>query len=153
MLVRAALVIVLLLAAGAAVFAVAGARSDDEPEAARAPSRAPRPTAPQPAAAPPPTRPRPSLQPARCPAGVAGCRSVRGRVVYVESVDPDGDGDLHVVIAGGSVTLPGFTAVDVRIGLRPRTDPRIGSEATAAGPVQRGSRGQSQIHALEFRVR
>ena len=140
----------LLLAAGAAIFAVAGARSDgddDEPEVIRAPARTPRP------AVPPPSRPRPSLQIARCPAGSAGCRSVRGRVVYVESVDPDGDGDLHVVIAGGSVTLPGFTAVDIRIGLRPRNDPRIGSEATAAGPVQRGSHGQAQIHALEFRVR
>ena len=92
------------------------------------------------------------LRRARCPSGVAGCRSVIGRIVYVERVDPDGDGDLHVVIADGSISLPGVTAVDVRPGLRPRRDPRIGDRATAAGPVQTGSYGQSQIHALRFRV-
>ena len=39
---------------------------------------------------------------ARCPAGVPGCRAVRGTVIYVERVDPDGDGDLHVVVHAGS---------------------------------------------------
>jgi hypothetical protein len=84
---------------------------------------------------------------------VVGCRSVRGRVIYVERVDPDGDGDLHVVVAAGSVTLRGLTAVDVTRSLRPRRDPRVGDRVSAAGPVQRGSYGQSQIHALEFHVR
>jgi hypothetical protein len=97
-------------------------------------------------------RSEPELRPARCPEGVAGCRSVTGRIVLVESVDPDGDGDLHVVLAAGSISLPGATAVDVAPALRPRRDPRIGQRATAAGPVQTGSYGQSQIHALRFRV-
>ena len=92
------------------------------------------------------------LRRARCPSGVAGCRSVTGRIVYVEAVDPDGDGDLHVVVADGGISLPGLTAVDVRPGLRPRRDPRVGDRATAAGPVQTGSYGQSQIHALRFAV-
>jgi hypothetical protein len=110
------------------------------------------------AAAPPPERtPAPSradrLPAARCAAGVPDCATARGRIVFVERVDPDGDGDLHVVIADGSVTAAGLTAVDVRPGLRPRRDPRIGDRASAAGPVQRGSFGQSQIHALEFHVR
>jgi hypothetical protein len=78
---------------------------------------------------------------------------VLGRIVYVERVDPDGDGDLHVVIADGSVSAPGLSSIDVRPGLRPRRDPSIGDLATAAGPVQTGSAGQSQIHALTFRVR
>jgi hypothetical protein len=78
---------------------------------------------------------------------------VRGTVVYVERVDPDGDGDLHVVVAAGSITLPGMTSIDVAAGLRPGRDPRIGDRASAAGPVQPGSFGQSQIHALEFHVR
>jgi hypothetical protein len=111
-------------------------------------------------AAPGPSKPRardrkPSpraLKPARCPAGVPDCRSVTGRIVYVERVDPDGDGDLHVVVAAGSISLPGLTAIDVAPSLRPRRDPRIGDRATAAGPVQTGSYGQSQIHALRFRV-
>ena len=90
----------------------------------------------------------------RCPPAAAaeGCRAVIGTIVHVERVDPDGDGDLHVVVAGGSITLPGLTAVDVRPGLRPPRDPSIGERATAAGPVQRGSFGQDQINALRFRV-
>ena len=99
-----------------------------------------------------PKRKRRPLRPARCPDGVVGCRSVTGRIVLVEAVDPDGDGDLHVVIADGGISLPGVTAVDVRPGLRPRQDPRVGDRATAAGPVQQGSYGQAQIHALRFRV-
>lgn len=94
----------------------------------------------------------PRLEPVGCPDGVAGCRSVTGRIVFVERVDPDGDGDLHVVIADGSISLPGMTAVDVKPSLRPKRDPRIGDRATAAGPVQTGTYGQSQIHALRFRV-
>ena len=90
---------------------------------------------------------------ARCPAEVAGCRAVRGRVLYVERVDPDGDGDLHVVVLDGSITAPGVTAVDVRPGLRPARDPRVGDRVSAAGPVQPGSYGQSQIHAVVFRAR
>ena len=90
--------------------------------------------------------------PARCPDAVPGCAEVTGRVVYVERVDPDGDGDLHVVVAAGSISLPGLTAVDVRPGLRPERDPRPGDRVSAAGPVQRGSFGQDQIHALRFRV-
>jgi hypothetical protein len=87
------------------------------------------------------------------PVGRDRCRAVTGRIVYVERVDPDGDGDLHVVIADGSVSAPGLSSIDVRPGLRPRRDPSIGDLATAAGPVQTGSAGQSQIHALTFRVR
>ena len=78
---------------------------------------------------------------------------MRGTIVYVERVDPDGDGDLHVVVDAGSLTLPGVTAIDVAPELRPRRDPRVGDRASAAGPLQTGSYGQSQIHALEFHAR
>ena len=100
-----------------------------------------------------PERAKRPLAPARCPDGVPGCREVTGRILYVERVDPDGDGDLHVVVAAGGISLPGVTAVDVAPDLRPRRDPRVGDTATAAGPVQQGSYGQDQIHALRFRVR
>jgi hypothetical protein len=83
---------------------------------------------------------------------VLRCAAVRGRVVYVERVDPDGDGDLHVVVVGGNVTAPGFTAIDVRAGLRHRHDPRIGDLVSAFGPVQIGHLRQAQIHALAFRT-
>jgi hypothetical protein len=102
----------------------------------------------------PATSARQGLERAQCPRDLRGCRTALGRVVLVESVDPDGDGDLHVVLVGrDGITAPGFTAVDVRKGLRPRRDPRVGQLVTTAGQVQRGSYGQRQIHAVSFRVR
>lgn len=81
------------------------------------------------------------------------CLAASGRIVYVERVDPDGDGDAHFVILDPQgVTLPGITAIDVRKGLRPQPLPEYGDLISAAGPVQIGSHGQSQIHALELHV-
>jgi hypothetical protein len=91
--------------------------------------------------------------PVQCPAGVPECRTTEGRIVYVEAVDPDGDGDAHFVISDPQgITLPGFTAIDVRKGLRPHPLPGPGDLISAAGPVQTGSYGQDQIHALELHV-
>jgi len=106
-------------------------------------------TAPRTTARPDP----PALEPARCPAGAGNCASVTGRVVYVEEVDPDGDGDAHFVLAGGNVTGAGLSVIDVRAGLRPDPLPRAGDTVTAAGPVYRGSYGQRQIEARVVRVR
>lgn len=88
-----------------------------------------------------------------CPAGHPACRETEGRIVYVEAVDPDGDGDAHFVISDPQgITLPGLTAIDVRKGLRPHPLPGPGDLVSAAGPVQTGSYGQDQIHALELHV-
>jgi hypothetical protein len=104
-------------------------------------------------AEPRPEREPETVAPSHCPAGVPGCRTTEGRIVYVEAVDPDGDGDAHFVIEDGqSITLPGLTAIDVRVGLRPHPLPGPGDLVSAAGPVQTGSYGQSQIHALELHV-
>lgn len=94
-----------------------------------------------------------SLEPSRCPPGLESCRTAEGRIVYVERFDPDGDGDAHFVIADPQgITLKGLTAIDVRRGLRPRPLPGIGELISAAGPVQTGSYGQSQVHAIELHV-
>jgi hypothetical protein len=94
-----------------------------------------------------------SVTPSHCPAGLPSCRSTEGRVVYVDRVDPDGDGDTHFVVADSrGITLPGLTAIDVRKGLRPRPLPGPGDLISAAGPVQTGSYGQRQIHAIELHV-
>jgi hypothetical protein len=114
------------------------------------------------AAARPAPRAAPKREPApapdplvlsHCPAGHPACRTTRGRIVYGEHTDPDGDGDAHFVIVDPQgISLPGITAVDVRRGLRPDPLPGIGELISAAGPVQTGSYGQSQIHALELHV-
>lgn len=94
-----------------------------------------------------------TVAPSHCPAGHPACRETVGRIVYVERVDPDGDGDAHFVIRDPQgITLPGLTAIDVRKGLRPHPLPGPGDLISAAGPVQTGSYGQSQIHALELHV-
>jgi hypothetical protein len=79
---------------------------------------------------------------------------VRGRIVYVERVDPDGDGDLHVVVADGSITAPGLTSIDVRPGLRPERDPRVGTWPPPRAPCsadrsasRRSTRSSSASHA------
>jgi hypothetical protein len=138
------LVLVLVVAAvAAAALPIDDRRTSAEPRPAATLTPAPTAT---------PARSR-DVRASHCSADVVGCRSVRGTVVYVERVDPDGDGDLHVVVVAGLITLPGMTSIDVAVDLRPKRDPRIGDRVSAAGPVQTGSYGQSQIHALEFHVR
>ena len=106
--------------------------------------------------APPPTTTRPKnppreppLERASCPAGAGNCAAATGRVIYVEDVDPDGDGDLHLAILGGDVTFPGVSVLDIRRDLRPRRTPRVGDYASGAGPVYTGSYGQKQIEVTE----
>jgi len=92
---------------------------------------------------------------ARCPAGAANCASAVGTVLYIESVDPDGDGDLHVVALktrGKAVTGAGIVVFDVGKDLRPARDPKPGDVVTGQGPVYTGSHKQRQIEVDEFRV-
>jgi hypothetical protein len=104
----------------------------------------------QPGAQAPPAAPaQPAAPSAQCPAGVPGCRAVSGRIIYVEAVDPDGDGDAHFVLADtDSVTGPGVTVVDVPPRLRPNPLPGVGDHLSAAGSVATGSYGQSQVEAV-----
>lgn len=89
----------------------------------------------------------------RCAPGAANCAAASGRIIALESVDPDGDGDLHLVLAGRSITLPGITVLDVSRDLRPRRDPRVGDWAAGVGPVYRGSHDQRQIQVERLVVR
>jgi hypothetical protein len=98
-------------------------------------------------------KPRPWPKRPRCPADASNCASARGTIVYVEAVDPDGDGDAHFVLTSDeSITLPGITVIDVEKGLRPHPLPGVGDRVAAAGPVYRGSHGQKQIEATVLRV-
>jgi hypothetical protein len=91
--------------------------------------------------------------PACGPDALPNCEAASGKVIYVERIDPDGDGDAHFVLASReSITAPGLTIIDVRTDLRPRPLPGPGALIAAAGPVYPGSAGQHQIEATEVRV-
>jgi hypothetical protein len=93
------------------------------------------------------------VEPATCPAEAGNCRSASGVVLYVERVDPDGDGDAHFVLASRqSITGPGISVIDVKRSLRPSPLPVSGDRLSAAGPVYKGSYGQRQIEAVELNV-
>jgi hypothetical protein len=99
-----------------------------------------------------PARERRAVERAQCPLGLEGCRTATGRVLYVEAVDPDGDGDAHFVLAGGRITAPGISAIAVRRELRPPRLPEVGDWVSAAGVVWTGSHGQQQIEAEVLHV-
>jgi hypothetical protein len=124
-----------------------GCGGDDEP-APPAPAQPDPPAAERSPGVPPAGDDRPTVRRARCARDAANCAAVTGRVLYVEAVDRDGDGDAHYVLAGGDVTAPGLTVIDVRRDLRPRRLPRAGELVSAAGPVYTGSYGQRQIVAV-----
>jgi hypothetical protein len=133
-----------LLIALAVVLSAAGCAGEQESGGERAPARA------KPGDGE--NRP-PPLRRARCPRGLSNCRESSGVIVYVERVDPDGDGDAHFVLLGDpGITAPGMTVVDVKRTLRPSPLPGPGDRLSAAGPVQEGSHGQRQIHAIELHV-
>jgi hypothetical protein len=108
--------------------------------------------------APVPERPAPKaasvrLERAHCPAELTNCKTASGRIIYVERVDPDGDGDAHFVLnSRQSITLPRLSVIDVEKALRPHPLPVNGDRVSAAGPVYRGSYGQLQIEAIELHV-
>jgi hypothetical protein len=92
--------------------------------------------------------PPPGLRAPPCPAETSNCERASGRILYVERVDPDGDGDAHfVLVSDESITAPGISVIDVRADLRPDPLPGPGDELAASGPVYRGSYGQRQIQA------
>jgi hypothetical protein len=130
---------VTVLVAGGALFMAS--RADDDPSGGgRVPAR--------PAADRPPALPE-----SRCEPGLANCVVASGTVIYVEAVDPDGDGDAHFVTSSeDGITVPGVTIFDVREELRPDPLPEVGDLVGGAGPVYRGSRGQKQIEVTEFHV-
>ncbi len=140
----------LTLAALVAVMAAAGCGGSDSAAPA---STAAGPSPSQLAGRPGERRATPGLVPARCRGPASNCRAATGRVVYVERIDPDGDGDLHVVLLDTrSLSAPGVTVLDVSRELRPDRDPEPGDLVTGAGPVYKGSYGQRQIQVTTFRT-
>ena len=136
--------------------ALGGCGDDEEPR--EAPSEVVETTTTSPSAdVTPPAEGRPTtvqLEPPPCPDDLEGCDTAAGTILYVERVDPDGDGDAHfVLLSRDGITAPGISTIDVAPELRPSPLPGPGDLLAAAGPVLEGSYGQRQIQAeaLEFK--
>jgi hypothetical protein len=81
-------------------------------------------------------------------AGARACQRVRGRLIWAERNDPDGDGDWHlVVVARLRVHV---VKVLAEIGLHDL--PRLGSAVVATGWTMRGSSGRVEIRAEVLRI-
>jgi hypothetical protein len=140
-----------VLALAATALALAAGCSDDEEPARTEPASTDAARTEPPRSRPAPRAQR--LEAARCPPDLGNCKTADGRIVYVERVDPDGDGDAHFVLSSDeAITLPGVSVIDVKKSLRPRPLPGVGDRISAAGPVYRGSFGQKQIEAIELHV-
>ena len=63
-----------------------------------------------------------------------------------------GVGAHFVLVSRESITGPGLSVIDVKKSLRPSPLPGPGDWISAAGPVEEGSYGQSQIEAVRVRV-
>jgi hypothetical protein len=80
------------------------------------------------------------------------CREVAGRVLRVERTDPDGDGDMHIVLASrDSLTLPGISVVKFARARRPAAPPPIGAWMSVAGAVGKGAGGESELKIWRWR--
>jgi hypothetical protein len=81
----------------------------------------------------------------------ARCQKANGRVLYVEATDPDGDGDMHVVLASRrSFTWPGVTVLVIPHDERPSGTPHFGEWVSAVGLPTTGSHGEATLNALRF---
>jgi hypothetical protein len=135
-----------LLLGFAALLALAGCSDQADKPSEPPESR----TATEPAS---PQHQRARPRPVHCPPALGNCSTASGRIIYVERVDPDGDGDAHfVLVSRESITGPGLSVIDVKKSLRPSPLPGPGDWISAAGPVEEGSYGQSQIEAVRVRV-
>jgi hypothetical protein len=79
------------------------------------------------------------------------CRPVDGRIVYIQRVDSDGDGDLHLLlISRQSVSAPGFTMLKINARLREGMDPGIGRWVSAVGMEFDAEHGERSVDVIRW---
>lgn len=90
----------------------------------------------------------------RCTDSGTACRAVSGRVLYVEEQDPDGDGDLHLVLfSRDSLTRRYVSILKLGADDRPADVPGFGAWVGATGRPYRGERGERNLEVERLRVR
>jgi hypothetical protein len=77
------------------------------------------------------------------------CARVDGRVILRETVDPDGDGDVHLVAIAG----PRIVTVKYVRNARPATLAGVGARIRVVGLLSRGRWGTSVVTVLPARRR
>jgi hypothetical protein len=74
------------------------------------------------------------------------CVHVKGRIVWIQRHDPDGDGDRHFIVMAR--LHPRIVKISREFHL-PHL-PRIGSSIDAVGYVARGGSGHDEVEAIRF---
>jgi hypothetical protein len=90
----------------------------------------------------------------RCSAPASsGCAVAQGRVVYIQRHDPDGGGDLHVILASGqSVSFPMLSIVKFQRGKHPHPPIGWGDWVSARGYLMRGSHQKEAVVTIDYRI-
>jgi hypothetical protein len=90
---------------------------------------------------------RPCWSGARWAPDYRRCVHVKGRVLWIQKRDPDGDGDRHVIV----VSRLHPRIVNLRRELGVGSLPRIGARVDAVGWLAVGASGHEEIEALSYR--
>ena len=82
------------------------------------------------------------------------CREISGRVLYVEEQDPDGDGDVHLVLLSrDSLTRTYFSVLKLKRDHRPAHLPGFGRWVGATGRPYVGAGGERNLDVRRLLVK
>ena len=74
------------------------------------------------------------------------CARVRGRVVWIQRQDPDGDGDRHLIVV--SRLHPRIVKLDRALGVAHL--PRVGAQVEAVGWLSVGGSGRPEVDSVYY---
>jgi hypothetical protein len=84
---------------------------------------------------------------------VPNCAAVTGRVLHIQRHDPDGDGDIHLIlISKDSLTGPGISLVKIPIDRRPDILPGRLQWVSVVGYTYYGQDGEKNLDMLHLRI-
>ena len=82
----------------------------------------------------------------QCAPAARSCTEISGRVLYVQERDPDGDGDVHLVLLShDSLTRRYISVVKLSRSERPEELPGFGRWVAATGRIYLGEGGERNL--------